>query len=143
MLYHTCSWIESLFCIGVRRPLNHSDLFAHPPESDSRHLLNKFNRFGLQLCLIYKNSCMYWTSSCRYWDQELKRSSHGHSPRLWLAVIKCIWWRMMAQGAANLLEVCVYLYVHAHACACLLRDMYLCACGYLLVYHNSQIHVDR
>ena len=53
------SWIESLFCIGVRRPLYQSDLFAHPPESDSRHLLNKFNRFGLHSSIntSYDNEC--------------------------------------------------------------------------------------
>ena len=68
----TCSWIESLFCIGVRRPLNHSDLFAHPPESDSRHLLNKFNRFGLQLC--YTRTL--WRSTA---DNIIKTFFHGQS----------------------------------------------------------------
>ena len=41
----TCSWVEPLFCVGVRRSLEHSDLYATPSQSDSRHLLDKFNRF--------------------------------------------------------------------------------------------------
>ena len=41
----SCSWLEPLFCAGARHSLEHSDLYVHPSESDSRHLLDKFNRF--------------------------------------------------------------------------------------------------
>ena len=81
----------------------------------------------------------------------MKRSSHGHSPRLWLAVIKCIWWRMMAQGAANLLEVCgwcVCVCVCVCVCTCMHTHMHVHAAqGYAFVcmwiFACIQIHVDR
>ena len=76
---------------------------------------------------------VYWTSCCRYWDQELKRSSHDHSLHIWLTVIKCVWWRMMVQGATNLLEVCEWwpgavMCVHACMRACIHLCVCVCMC---------------
>ena len=39
------SWVDPLFCIALKRSLNHSDLYVHPSEGDSQYLLDKFNRF--------------------------------------------------------------------------------------------------
>ena len=43
LLYPLYSWLEPLFCIGARRTLEHSDLYAHPREADSGKLLKFFN----------------------------------------------------------------------------------------------------
>ena len=50
-----CSWIDPLLWTGFKRPLTHSDIYAHPSEADSRHLLEKFNRFATSLIKIYNH----------------------------------------------------------------------------------------
>ena len=42
-----CSWLDMLFCVGLRHSLEHNDLYAHPRDSNSVYLLDKFNRFEL------------------------------------------------------------------------------------------------
>ena len=37
-------WLDGIFCIGRRRDLQQSDLYAHPSEADSEKLLKQFNR---------------------------------------------------------------------------------------------------
>ena len=39
------SWLDPLFWLGFKRRLDHSDLYAHPLEADSKLLLTLFNRF--------------------------------------------------------------------------------------------------
>ncbi len=38
------SWLDPLFCYGVKHTLQHKDLYAHPPPADSEYLLNRFNK---------------------------------------------------------------------------------------------------
>ena len=38
-----CSWLDPLFYLGVRQELQQEDLYAHPLEADSEHLLARFN----------------------------------------------------------------------------------------------------
>ena len=44
LLYCT-RWVDALFCLGCCRSLNHSDLYAHPSEADSKKLQRKFERY--------------------------------------------------------------------------------------------------
>ena len=38
------SWVDPLFWLGCGRSLEFNDLYAHPPEADSKYLLDKFNK---------------------------------------------------------------------------------------------------
>ena len=38
------SWVDPLLWLGFHSPLDQDDLYAHPDESDSEKLLNKFNK---------------------------------------------------------------------------------------------------
>ena len=40
-----------------------------------------------------------------YWNQELERKKLGKSARLGLAIFKCVWWRLIMQGALTFFEV--------------------------------------
>ena len=33
----------------------------------------------------------------RYWEQELEKKRRGGKARLWVAIVKCVWWRMILQ----------------------------------------------
>ena len=43
-------WIVPLIIKSVKCSLKHSDLYAHPAEVDSKHLLDKFNEYVTHLC---------------------------------------------------------------------------------------------
>ncbi|XP_019852693.1 PREDICTED: multidrug resistance-associated protein 4-like, partial [Amphimedon queenslandica] len=70
-------WVDPLFCLGSKRSLEFNDLYAHPSEADSNYLLNKFNK---------------------YWLMELQRKERGQSPRLFIAWLKCFWWKVILHG---------------------------------------------
>ncbi|XP_019852708.1 PREDICTED: multidrug resistance-associated protein 4-like isoform X2 [Amphimedon queenslandica] len=70
-------WVDPLFCLGSKRSLEFNDLYAHPSEADSNYLLNKFNK---------------------YWFVELQRKERGQSPRLFIAWLKCFWWKVILHG---------------------------------------------
>ncbi|XP_019850009.1 PREDICTED: multidrug resistance-associated protein 4-like isoform X2 [Amphimedon queenslandica] len=78
-------WVDPLFWLGCRRSLDFSDLYKHPPEADSRLVLDNFNK---------------------YWSMELQRKKDGRTPRLLVAWLKCTWWRVCIQGLLLFLEVC-------------------------------------
>ncbi|XP_019860364.1 PREDICTED: multidrug resistance-associated protein 4-like [Amphimedon queenslandica] len=78
-------WVDPLFWLGCGRSLEFSDLYAHPPEADSKYLLEKFNK---------------------YWSVELQRRREGRSPRLLLVWVKIFWWRVLFQGLLVFLQIC-------------------------------------
>ena len=43
--------------------------------------------------------------SLRYWKAELQRKERGREARLWVAICKCLWWRILFQGVLLFLEV--------------------------------------
>ena len=45
------------------------------------------------------------TDCYRYWTIELERRRHGGKARLLVALVKCFWWRLVAQGISILIEV--------------------------------------
>lgn len=70
-------WLDQFIWYGFKHILQHSDLYAHPSEADSRYLLDKFSR---------------------YWDVELKKRENGGTPKMWLAIAKCLWWKILLHG---------------------------------------------
>ena len=126
----------------MRRPLNHSDLFAHPPESDSRRLLNKFKKFGLQLC--YKNSCtgrLAVDTGIKNW-REVHMATHLISGSLWSSVYGGEWWYRVLQtcwtevcerwpGAVMCVRACVRACIHLCVCVCVC--VRACVCVYVCV----------
>ena len=44
LLYCMARWLDALFCLGCRRDLNQSDLYAHPDEADSEKLERSFKK---------------------------------------------------------------------------------------------------
>eukprot|EP00731_Ephydatia_muelleri_P022360 Em0014g951a len=61
-----------------------SDLDVKVEELDSTKLLNTFN----------------W-----YWNKELERKKRGKPARLGLAIVMCVWWRLIVQGALSFCEI--------------------------------------
>eukprot|EP00731_Ephydatia_muelleri_P022369 Em0014g960a len=61
-----------------------SDLDVKVEELDSTKLLNTFN----------------W-----YWNKELERKKRGKPARLGLAIVMCVWWRLIVQGALTFCEI--------------------------------------
>ena len=43
--------------------------------------------------------------SLRYWEEELRRKERGRKARLWVAICRCFWWRVLIQGVLMFLEV--------------------------------------
>ena len=41
----------------------------------------------------------------RYWNKELERKKRGKPARLGLAIVMCVWWRLIVQGALSFCEV--------------------------------------
>ena len=53
------------------------------------------------LIIIWKYLCV----CCRHWKYELERKKAGKKPRLLLAVLKCLYWRLLMHGTLMFLEV--------------------------------------
>eukprot|EP00731_Ephydatia_muelleri_P021951 Em0014g542a len=77
-------WVEPLLWTGCKRKLVQSDLDVKVEELDSTKLLNTFN----------------W-----YWNKELERKKRGKPARLGLAIVMCVWWRLIVQGALSFCEI--------------------------------------
>ncbi|KAL5474531.1 hypothetical protein EMCRGX_G026489 [Ephydatia muelleri] len=77
-------WVEPLLWTGCKRKLMQSDLDVKVEELDSTKLLNTFN----------------W-----YWNKELERKKRGKPARLGLAIVMCVWWRLIVQGALTFCEI--------------------------------------
>eukprot|EP00731_Ephydatia_muelleri_P021940 Em0014g531a len=77
-------WVEPLLWTGCKRKLVQSDLDVKVEELDSTKLLNTFN----------------W-----YWNKELERKKRGKPARLGLAIVMCVWWRLIVQGALTFCEI--------------------------------------
>ena len=95
--------MDPLLFVGCRRSLTDDDLANCPGEINSKRLLSLFNRWAgkktlngqliVRLYLSHHTCAMLCT--CRYWQFEC--SIRSDNPRLWLVVVKCLWWRMLLQ----------------------------------------------
>jgi ATP-binding cassette subfamily C (CFTR/MRP) protein 4 len=77
-------WIDPLMWLGWRNDIKQEDLYVHPQEVDAERLLKKFNK---------------------HWAEEVRKKECGGKARLWLALFKCIWHRLLLQGVLMFLEV--------------------------------------
>ena len=64
----------------------------------------------MDMCVYHMQSsstvCYY-----SYWNKEVERWKNGRSPRMWLALVKTIWWRMLLHGTLIFLLVCISVYL--------------------------------
>jgi ATP-binding cassette subfamily C (CFTR/MRP) protein 4 len=78
------TWIDPLMWLGWRNDIKQEDLYVHPQEVDAERLLRKFNK---------------------YWAVEVGKKERGGKARLWRALFKCIWHRLLIQGVLMFIEV--------------------------------------
>ncbi len=55
-----CSWLDALFCTGVKRDLQEDDLSLCPEEVESERLYRKFNKYA---CGNHRNCPMFFVKN--------------------------------------------------------------------------------
>ena len=66
LYFFLSSWVDPLLWFGARNTLQHEDLYAHPPEADSKYLLHKFNKWDYFPVIPVQLVCLF--SSVKEWD---------------------------------------------------------------------------
>ena len=67
----------------------------------------------------------------RYWENELECKKSGHQPRLLVALVKCLWWRLLLHGLMYSVEVSM-----CNVCVCVC----VCVCVSLPILCSLQIY---
>ena len=66
----------------------------------------------------------------RHWENELERKNSDCQPRLLVALVKCLWWRLLLHGLMYSVEVSMCnVCVCARACACVCVWLGMCMVG--------------
>ena len=75
------------------------------------HAILYVRNWGTHHITLCCTSCLYRVAHlmhapCRHWQYELDRRQRGKAPRLWVAVVKLFWVKLLAQFILCAFEVC-------------------------------------